>query len=385
MRNEMIAGGVGAKYRIAFVQDTTEIGYTEIVTILRSLDRNVFEPILIVPGQGPLLEGIAGLGIGTFPMYLPSWRKLRDCFHRYVAVYRLGRLLRDQRIDLIFCHGMWQVPLTYLAGKIANVPVVCRIGAMLDAEDGRRVKEYWLCYPEQLLLISEAVRRSFVNAGVPSRKAQLMYAGIHVPRGIQFDRAAVRRSLGLTGDEMVIGCVARLDPQKGYYHLFKALPLIQQKVPNVKCILVGDEPNLTRRNTVLGWVKELKVEKLVVLAGWQVRVFDYLAVMDVFCFPTLYEAFGLALIEAMAMGLPIVASQVGGVPEIVKEGETGFLVPPMDHHAIADRVTKLLIDDELRRKMGSAGLKRIEDTFSAERVTRSLEQTFIDVIQSVGH
>jgi glycosyltransferase involved in cell wall biosynthesis len=380
----MRAGKVGDKYLIAFVQDTTEIGYREIVTILRTIDRSIFEPVLIVPGLGPLLEEIADLGITTFPMYLPSWRKFRDLLHRYVAVYHLGRLLRDQCIDLIFCHGMWQVPLTCLAGKIANIPVVSRIGAILPTEDSRRVKEYWLCYPERLLFISEAVRDSFVHAGVPMEKAQLMYAGVEAPRESHFDRTAVRRSLGLTGDEFVVGCVARLDPLKGYYYLFKALPLIQQQVPNVKCVLVGDEPNLFSRDTVLGWVKELKVEKIVVFSGWQTHVCDYLAVMDIFCFPTLYEAFGIALIEAMAMGLPVVASQVGGVPEIVKEGETGFLVPPMNHQAIADRVTKLLKDDDLRRKMGSAGQKRVQDKFSAEHITRSLEQTFRDIIQPVG-
>lgn len=255
---------------------------------------------------------------------------------------------------------------------------------MLPTEDSRRVKEYWLSNPERLLFISEAVRVSFVHAGVPREKAQLMYAGVEVPRDSHLDRTAVQRSLGLTGDEFVIGCVARLDPLKGYYYLFKALPLIQQEVPNVKCVLVGDEPNLFWRDTVLGWVKELQVDGLVVFAGWQAQVFDYLAVMDIFCFPTLYEAFGMALIEAMSMGLPVVASQVGGVPEIVKEGETGFLVPPMNHHAIADRVTKLLRDDNLRRKMGSAGQKRVQDMFSAEHITRSLEQTFRDLVQPVG-
>jgi glycosyltransferase involved in cell wall biosynthesis len=97
-----------------------------------------------------------------------------------------------------------------------------------------------------------------------------MYGGVSSES--YFDRTAVRRSLGLTGDEFVVGCVARLDPLKGYYYLFKALPLIQQQVPNVKCVLVGDEPNLFSRDTVLGWVKELKVEKIVVFSGWQTHV-----------------------------------------------------------------------------------------------------------------
>ena len=101
-----MSGKVGIKSRIAFVYDTTEIGYREIVTILRSIDRSIFEPVLIVPGQGPLLEEIADLGITTFPMYLPNWRKFRDLLHRYVVVYQLGRLLRDQCINLICFHGM---------------------------------------------------------------------------------------------------------------------------------------------------------------------------------------------------------------------------------------------------------------------------------------
>jgi glycosyltransferase involved in cell wall biosynthesis len=181
----------------------------------------------------------------------------------------------------------------------------------------------------------------------------------------QDDGREVRRRFDIPADALVLGTVANLFARKGYDVMLRALPAIVTALPNVHYVIVGsgDAAYETRLRTV---VKDLRLERRVHFAGFQDPVYPCLAAMDLYVHPALMEGFGIAVLEAMAMRKPVVATTAGGLPEIVQDGETGILVPPGDADALARAVSSLLPDSARCRQLGEAGRARVAAHFTVE-------------------
>jgi glycosyltransferase involved in cell wall biosynthesis len=164
-----------------------------------------------------------------------------------------------------------------------------------------------------------------------------------------------------------VGNVAALVPHKGQRHLIDAAKVVVQQVPDARFIIAGEgelRPALERQ------IKDYHLEKHVLLAGFRPDVLSLHKAFDIFVMSSVTEGLGTSLLDAMAAGKPIVATRAGGIPEVVAEEETGLLVPPRDHEALADAIVRLLKDAELRRRMGEAARTRARTFFSAERMVQ---------------
>jgi glycosyltransferase involved in cell wall biosynthesis len=163
----------------------------------------------------------------------------------------------------------------------------------------------------------------------------------------------------------VVGNVAALVPHKGHRHLIEAAHLVVQEVPDARFIILGEGE---LREQLERQVRESHLEKHVLLPGFRPDVLGCLKGFDLFVMSSVTEGLGTSLLDAMACSKAVVATQAGGMPEVVDEGRTGFLVAPRDHHAMARAIIRLLTEEPLRRQMGEAGFARVRERFTVERM-----------------
>ena len=198
--------------------------------------------------------------------------------------------------------------------------------------------------------------------GVPRQRAVTVHEGIDLGRIAAASPAKLHEELWLPHGSPIIGNVAALVPHKGQKHLVEAAALVVRQVPDARFIIAGEgelRPSLEHQ------IKHLGLEKHVLLAGFRPDVLSVHKAFDMFVMSSVTEGLGTSILDAMACGRPVVATTAGGIPEVVRDGETGILVPPRDHEAMADAIVKLLKDEPLRRRMGAAGLSLANARFSA--------------------
>jgi glycosyltransferase involved in cell wall biosynthesis len=212
-----------------------------------------------------------------------------------------------------------------------------------------------------------------------SRKHLTIYNGIDVNL-IQsqletVNKSNLRQSLGISESTILLGSVGRLAPQKGHSFLLHAFQIFLKKYPNSMLMIIGEGPNLENLKAL---AQELEVDQAIIWIGKlsQSEVFKYYGIMDLFTMPSLYEGFGLAAAEAMAAGVPVVASNIEGLNEIVVHGKTGYLVKPTDHVALADAMFSVFSVEGTSKAMGHIGQEIVKTHFSIEKYQQSIMQLY---------
>ena len=234
---------------------------------------------------------------------------------------------------------------------------------------------------DRVIGVSPAVTRYLTDAlHIPTSKVRCVLNGVADPGPP--DSAAVeqaREQLGLHRNDVVIGSLGRLkDEHKRFSDLIRALPSIKARHSSAKLLIVGDGED--RR--MLGELANAEgVASSVVFAGYQSNTRPFYELMDVFVLASAHEAFGLVLVEAMYARLPVVATRVGGIPGVVSEPETAFLVDPGRPDQLSDRISYLLDNDEMRLQMGQAGFARAHKHFSSERYVRDVVRVYEEVLE----
>ena len=214
---------------------------------------------------------------------------------------------------------------------------------------------------------SEAIRQILIADGVPDERTVTVHEGIDLERVESAPPARLHEELWLPHQAPIVGNVAALVPHKGQRHLIEAAALVVRQVPDARFVIAGEGE---LRQALERQIKEHHLEKHVLLAGFRPDVLSVHKAFDIFVMSSVTEGLGTSLLDAMACARPIVATTAGGIPEVVADGETGLLVPPRDHHALADAIVRLLNDSDLRRRLGEAGLARVRERFSADRMVR---------------
>ena len=224
--------------------------------------------------------------------------------------------------------------------------------------------------------VSPAVVDYLVNEiHLPKKKVTLINNGVvEKPRANAERVDPLRESLNLPEDAFIIGTVGRLlDEHKRISDLIRAMPKILQHNPDARLMVVGTGPD---EGNLLALVHELKVAEYVLFVGYQADSQPFYELMDVFVLASAYEAFGLVLVEAMFCEVPVVATRVGGIPGIVIEGNTGYLVERFQPAALSAAVLNLAQNPSLRRSMGQAGRKRALEHFSSERYVSDVDALY---------
>jgi len=355
---------------------------TQILEIASRLDRNRFDVLVCgLKKDRVVAEELRARGIRVSTLDGLGKGDLR-------VLYRLVRLIRAERPDII--HAFLGVAnlASSLAGRLVGVPVI--VWSYRDVEVWK-TRAHWLVdragarWAGAITCCSEAVRQ-FVLARLngPASKVVTIHNGVDL-EAFRAPRVASRSELSLPDGGCVIGTVTRLDePKKGLTVLLRALAVLAKRdgLPPWQCLLVGDGPARERLEALAA---ELGLSGRVVFAGMRRDVVRVLPVMDLFVCPSLYEGFGIAIVEAMAAGRPVIASAVGGIPEIIVHQETGLLVPPGDATALADAMAALLTSSGQARQMGARGRERAEKIFSITTTVERHQQLYDTLSVRAAH
>ncbi len=293
------------------------------------------------------------------------------------AVLRLFSLIKNGDYDLVHSH-LFRADL-YTSLVLRFFPGTKLVNSVHNPEDFYARKPVALTArlaatrQSGTIVISEAVERHLVRyLKTPPRKLDLIYYGLKPKKRTDLD---FRKEYGIPADVPLIGTIGRLSKQKGHVALVEAMAMVGRELPRARLIIVGhDDQGL--RPALMKTIRERGLEGKVILAGFRGEVPDIMASLDLFCLPSLWEGFGMVLIEAMAESRPIVASSVGSIPEVVRHGETGLLVSPGDEEALAEAILKVLKDRDLAETMGRAGRKRLERKFTREAMVRATEKFY---------
>jgi len=238
--------------------------------------------------------------------------------------------------------------------------------------------------PARTIVLSDHVGRFFAeHGGVDPSRTRRIYYGVD-PGPFQratampeAEKLRLRSSLGVAPDDVVFVCVARFAPQKAHAVLLEALAKVEPQ--NVRLLLVGDDPFGNGRALAEGVARELRLGDRALFTGIRRDVPELLAISDGFVMSSRWEGLGLVFLEAMAAGLPVVATRVSAVPEVVVDGETGLLVPVDDPASLAAALTRLAGDADLRRGLGLAGARRVRERFGLGRMVEETLAVYREV------
>ena len=323
------------------------------------------EQFFVLPPASPLKTKVEELNLACYPLPLRSEADP-------VSLSGLARLTRRLQPDLLHSHD---------ARTLGLAAILRALGAAKRIVAHRRVefpirknlfsKWKYREVPSELIAVSQHIRTRLAEFGVKQDKISVVYDGVELTDvRPSIDRDQVRGNLGMDKEALVLGCIGHFTAEKGHGDLIRAFAQIHEGHSNARLLLVGDGP---LKDQYRHLIHKLNLGQNVILAGIASDLREFLAAMDIFVFPSVSEGLGSVLLMAMANRLPVAASRVGGIPEIVIDGQTGFLFPPGDSISLAKCVL-LAIDDRLRlRHCAENAAERVREHFST---TRMVEETY---------
>jgi L-malate glycosyltransferase len=284
------------------------------------------------------------------------------------AAWRLSRVLKQMHPALIHAHDPHALGLAAMALAIAE-PSPRPLLVASRREEHRlphtSLTRWHLSQADCFIANCAAIRERVVADGVPRSKTTVVHEGVDVDRIAKMPPGDVHGAFYLPHGCPVIGSVAPLIPGKGQHHLIEAAAAVIRQVPDARLIIVGGG---SLRESLEKQIHDRHLERHVLLAGFRWDAVEMTKGFDLFAMSSISEGMCIALVDAMAAGKAGVATSVGGIPEVMADGETGYLVPPRDSAALAAKLVLLLKDAELRERMGAAAQVRARDYFTVERM-----------------
>lgn len=357
---------------ILFLSTSSGPGGAErvISNLAASLDPKRFRAVLCLFRPGWLQEQSESRGIRTF--IIPT-KGMTDW--RWASQF--GRLLRQEQVDLIHAHEFdANVQGTFVAA-LTGIPLIATVhGKNYFWERLRRRLAYrWVSRRATMVAVSEDLKQFIVEkVGVSPGRVKVLYNGVDTfPHCDSASVAQCRKELGLPENHQIVGIVGNLYPVKGHQYLIESIPSVLAKCPNTSFVFAG-------RGQLEGELRaqahRLGVEERVCFLGLRQDIAKILAMLDVFVLPSLSEGLSMAILEAMIAGKAVVATAVGGNPELVLDGETGFLVPPRDSRMLAAKLITLLTDRQQAASFAEKSKRRAEEQFSLRIMVSSYQSLY---------
>jgi len=343
-----------------------------VYSLLSRLDRSRYDASVVSLSGGSAIRRIQRLGIRVVVFDEPD-----DA----IAVGALVAHLSDVGAEVVHNH-MYRAELVGTRAAIALGEAGHRrpwvIGTVhssrIRAAEDREVLRHLTPRMDHLVAVSRAIVHKIAEERPSAVPVSLVHNGVDLAR---YDRTEACCTLpdeyGLEPGAPIVGVVGRLEPEKGHPTLIDAWPLVLRAVPNAYLLIVGEG---SRREALEQQVAELGIAVRVIFTGRRDDVPAVTAALDVAVLPSYREAQGLTILEAMALSRPVVASNVGGIPEMVEDGRTGLLVPPHDPGALAGAITRLLVDHPLADMLARAGHDLVHERFCIEMMVRSIEDLY---------
>jgi glycosyltransferase involved in cell wall biosynthesis len=346
-----------------------------ILTLSRSLkDRGLS---VAVASSGGELEGeLARCGIPHITLDMRTKSELSPKIVK--SILRLRALVKQEQIDIIHAHTRVSQVVANFVSRMTRVPYVTTCHGFFKTRF-RKIFDTW---GVKVVAISDAVKEHLKgDLGVDEKRIELIYSGVDINRFSKEYSAdeinVIKRSLGLNAGP-VVGTIGRLSPVKGQKFLIQAMDGVLRKRPNVQALIIGDGPE---EDALKKLARDLGIESKVRFLTSSLDTHKALSAMDVFVFPSVKEGLGIALLEAMAAGKVCVASDIGGIGNIIKTRYNGILTSVGDVRALSESILELLDDASLRKTMGERGVALVRDKFSLGSMSDKMIKLYQEVLK----
>jgi glycosyltransferase involved in cell wall biosynthesis len=359
---------------------------------MRGLNKGVYETALACAPGGKLIPLVRSqsMRVITFKNLVQPLHPVKDA----LAVINLALFMKKNPYHIVHTHNSKAGFVGRLSAKLAGVPVIVHTVHGFSFHDKEPTWRQWLFRNAERLashwcdcmifisqpLVDWALKERIAN----HKKIVKIYSGIELDRFTpvtEEETKRLREKWGLGERDAVVGIVSKLWDGKGHALLIEAFREIRQKKREAKLLMVGEGYLLKSLREL---VDKYKLNDAVVFTGFQAEVAQIIATFDVAVLPSLFEGMGRVVVEAMAMEKPVVASRVGGIPDLVEHGVNGYLVSPGDVKELEHAVFKLLNDPSLARRMGKEGRRKISNQFSAATMADSIDRVYRELLSRKG-
>jgi len=348
----------GNRKSILFISHISDLSGAPISLYLlaKKLNRVKYHPIIALPEKGAIISKLNSSGI-----YYQIYKD--NIIHQLFPSLKIYRILKERQIDLVYLNtsaSIWAAK----AAKLLRIPVISHIREDLRGMNNLIIRSKIKFCSNKIILISNWMKRF-----LKSCKSIVVHNTIDPADFRHLDPDRIRLEINIKGRFIVF--IGSLEERKGIKYLIKAFPLIKTIIPDIKLLIVGKP--LPGQKGYLNKLKRLANDENIIFTGPRPDVCDIISAGSVVAVPSLSEAFGRIIIEAMACGKPVVASNVGGIPEIIEDGKTGLLVPPKDEKALAGAIIKLFTSKGLADSIAAAGASNVEQRFTIDHQVKEIE------------
>ncbi len=351
------------------------------------LNKDRFNPIVCYFEGNSLLaellqkEGITAVNIPLSRIYSPK---------AFVQAFKLAKLIKKNKIDIVQTYHFKSDTYGVFVSRLSGVPKI--ISSRRDTGDLKKTRHTLLNkimnqFINHYIMVCEAVGKTFKESeGIPQKKMTTIYNGVDLKRfSTNGDQRLddLKREIDIEKGTFVVGTSAMFRPEKGYDVLLEGIKKANPYIGNWKVLLMGHWWDGITYEYCKEYCDKNGLNHIIRFMGYKNEIEKYLQIMDVFCLvPKRNEGFSNAILEAMAMGKPVIATDVGGNAEAVIHNETGIIIPPDDSDSLAEAILKLYRDPELRLEMGKKGRKRVEQEFPMEKMIKEHERLYEEIFSN---
>lgn len=358
------------KPTILLVAERLQVGGAEKYTVLvaNELHARGYR-VVILSNQGPFRTE-----------FHPDIRFVRAYFRTGLfgflyGVLQIIFLSLQEQVSVVHVQKYESVRAAWLARFITRKPILKTVHGYTRNRltvVSRRINRY----ADRVVTVVDWLGEELIRNGVSAHKVSVVYNGMNTPPALSEDeRQNVRASLGIAADDVVIISVSRLERRKNHAEFFDWFPRILEHVPTAKYVIVG---NGNERERLMQKARECRLDHAILFVDATIHIEPYLQMADIFCTPIVAQ--GMAVLEAMAAGIPVVGTTPGSAPEVVRDGETGFTVPKGDGDAFVQRLIELAQQPEKGRRFGAAGKERQQELFSVAHTVDGLEKIYLEMV-----
>jgi glycosyltransferase involved in cell wall biosynthesis len=351
--------------------------------LIKHLESRGLQVLLIILGKGSLIEDAVKRGINV-----RSFEKRIKGFDPSV-LKRMINILKEENVVLIHTHSIGSNLYGRLAKIFLNIPVVTTVHAdTLSTLKGifrkdiigsilYRIDISMSRYSDMIITVSNALKERLIERGINKEKISVVNNGIEkCNEEKELDTLSIKERFGIT-NEKVVGIVGRLSAVKNHFLFLRSAKILLKKERKVKFLIIGDGP-LKRELEILA--EELGIRENVIFTGWRDDVQQLYRIMDIFVLSSHMEGMPVTLLEAMFNQVPIVATKIGGIPEVIEDGVTGYLCPPDNPNALSEAIFSILSNPAKGREMGVMGRKLVSEKFTIHSMSEAVAGIYLDIL-----
>jgi glycosyltransferase involved in cell wall biosynthesis len=379
------------KINILYVITQLELGgaQKQLLSLISQVDRNRYNLFLFTAREGLLVEE----ALSIKDLSLQRSRHLRRSIHPWqdvLAIMEIARFIKKNKIDMVHTHSSKAGILGRWAGALTKTKIIIHTvhGWSFNDFQNSLLKKFYMAlerfsakFSDKIIVVSNHDRGKGLahQIGADNKYVLVRYGIDRVQFGAR--DSSIRKELGISDDAPVIGTIACFKPQKALEDFVQLAFLTKQALPQARFLITGDG---ILREKIEKLIAKFNLAPQVILAGWRRDIPRILSAMDVFVLTSLWEGLPISVLEAMASRVPVVATDTGGVSEVIAERETGFLVPCHDVPSMLKKTTDLLRDDSLKERVAQRAKQYIDEKFDTRAMVKAHEDLYQELIEAKG-